>query len=154
MGVFSVCTPGKLPVKFRMIRLKNFRRDLYIDRSLQKSQEVLAPTTTRSGMCQNGTSSLMVRLEGGSLLSFCFHVLDTRSACQWRVIEAHKSHHARARKEHTESHREKVFHFLEHSANHSTGAKGGRLYLQELNAEYCNIIHQCGCILSPSCRRP
>lgn len=51
MGVFSVCTPGKLPVKFRMIRLMDFGRDLYIDRSLQKSQEVLAPTTTRSGMC-------------------------------------------------------------------------------------------------------
>ena len=73
---------------------------------------------------------MMVRLEGGLLLSFCFHVLNTKrmylrqqiSQRSWRKLER------------TESHREKVFHFLEQSANHGTRSKDRRLYLHEFNA--------------------
>ena len=73
----------------------------------------------------------MVRLEGGLLLSFCLRFLDTKSICQQRAIETHESHNARAGRGRTESRREKVFRFLEHSPNHGTRCKNGRFYLRK-----------------------
>lgn len=73
----------------------------------------------------------MVQLEGSLLLSFCSRVLERRSARQWYVNEPHESHNTRVWREHTKSRREKVFHFLEHSANRGTRCKSGGFYLQE-----------------------
>ena len=51
MGVTPVYTPGKLPTKFRMIPLNSLMKGSYTGKNLQQSQEALAPTTIRSGLC-------------------------------------------------------------------------------------------------------